>query len=245
MVGDFMVCVDRIIASACFDPHNGLAVAAAPAAHVKNGPVGLEEGSSENKKGGSVKKKKKGGGEVIECRICQEEGEEGDMESPCACNGTLKFAHRKCIQRWCNKKGDITCEICNQVYTPNYSIPPSRATSDVMAIDIRQNWAAGIDLNNPHYLAIAAAEQEFLRAEYENYAAASSSGIYCCRTVALILMLLLLVRHILMVIVDSGMVQDISPFFNVSLLQFLGFLLPCYVIVRACYIVQSRRRRQV
>lgn len=90
MVGDFMVCVDRIIASACFDPHNGLAVAAAPAALVKNGPAGLEEGSSENKKGGPVKKKKKGGGEVIECRICQEEGEEGDMESPCACNGTLK-----------------------------------------------------------------------------------------------------------------------------------------------------------
>ncbi|XXG65631.1 hypothetical protein AAC387_Pa05g3284 [Persea americana] len=23
----------------------------------------------------------------------------------------LKFAHRKYIQRWCNKKGDITCEI--------------------------------------------------------------------------------------------------------------------------------------
>lgn len=26
-----------------------------------------------------------------------------------------QFAHRKCIQKWCNKKGDITCEICNQV----------------------------------------------------------------------------------------------------------------------------------
>ncbi|KAJ0972345.1 hypothetical protein J5N97_020304 [Dioscorea zingiberensis] len=244
MVGDFMVCVDRIIASACFDPTNGLSGAAAT---VKTGTAGVEEGSSENKKGvqQQVKKKKKGGGEAIECRICQEEGEEGEMESPCACNGTLKFAHRKCIQRWCNKKGDITCEICNQVYTPNYSIPPNRATSDVMAIDIRQNWAAGIDLNDPRYLAIAAAEQEFLRAEYENYAAASSSGISCCRTVALLLMLLLLVRHVLMVVVDSGMVQDISSFFNVTLLQFLVFLLPCYVIARACYILQSRRRRQV
>ncbi|MFS7993555.1 putative E3 ubiquitin-protein ligase MARCH [Helianthus anomalus] len=24
------------------------------------------------------------------------------------------FSHRKCIQKWCNKKGDITCEISNQ-----------------------------------------------------------------------------------------------------------------------------------
>lgn len=29
--------------------------------------------------------------------------------------GCMQFAHRKCIQRWCNKKGNITCEICNQV----------------------------------------------------------------------------------------------------------------------------------
>lgn len=33
--------------------------------------------------------------------------------SCCICN--VQFAHRKCIQRWCNKKGNITCEICNQV----------------------------------------------------------------------------------------------------------------------------------
>jgi hypothetical protein len=27
---------------------------------------------------------------LIECRICQEEGEEDAMDSPCACAGTLK-----------------------------------------------------------------------------------------------------------------------------------------------------------
>ena len=27
---------------------------------------------------------------IIECRICQEEGEEAAMDSPCACAGTLK-----------------------------------------------------------------------------------------------------------------------------------------------------------
>lgn len=27
----------------------------------------------------------------------------------------LQYAHRKCIQRWCNEKGDTICEICLQV----------------------------------------------------------------------------------------------------------------------------------
>jgi hypothetical protein len=27
---------------------------------------------------------------ALECRICQEEGEEDAMDSPCACTGTLK-----------------------------------------------------------------------------------------------------------------------------------------------------------
>lgn len=78
----------------------------------------------------------------------------------------MQFAHRKCIQRWCNKKGDITCEICNQVgifcadlyvgtgmllvtcfedcdfscwqvFSPNYTTPPPRTNGDVLAIDIR------------------------------------------------------------------------------------------------------------
>ncbi|ONK56858.1 uncharacterized protein A4U43_C10F13850 [Asparagus officinalis] len=154
------------------------------------------------------------------------------------------FAHRKCIQRWCNKKGNITCEICNQVYAPNYSAPPTRSSSDMIAIDIRQGWAgARIDLNNSHFLAIAAAEQELLNAEYEHYAAAHNNGIACCRSVALILMFLLLVHHVLMVIRDVGMVHDASDFFNLSL-QFAGFLLPCYLIVRSCYLLQGRRRRQ-
>nr|CAD1832216.1 unnamed protein product [Ananas comosus var. bracteatus] len=172
-------------------------------------------------------------------------GREGERHGvPCACSGTLKFAHRKCIQRWCNKKGDITCEICNQVYAPNYSLPPARSGSDVVAVDIRQGWGTRIDLRDSHFLAIAVAEQELLQAEYEDYAAANSTGVACCRTVALILMLLLLVRHILMVTRDISVLQDVSALFNVSL-QFAGFFLPCYVILRSCYLLQSRRRRQV
>lgn len=29
--------------------------------------------------------------------------------------GLVQYAHRKCVQHWCDEKGDITCEICHQV----------------------------------------------------------------------------------------------------------------------------------
>ncbi|ONM35712.1 RING/FYVE/PHD zinc finger superfamily protein [Zea mays] len=123
---------------------------------------------------------------IIECRICQEEGEEAAMDSPCACAGTLKFAHRKCIQRWCNKKGNITCEICNQVYSPNYVIPPPKCCSDEMDMNLRQNWVGRIDPHDSHFLAIAIAEQQLLQAEFDDCVSANSSGATCCRSIALI-----------------------------------------------------------
>uniref|UniRef100_A0A0A9BGN2 RING-CH-type domain-containing protein n=1 Tax=Arundo donax TaxID=35708 RepID=A0A0A9BGN2_ARUDO len=61
---------------------------------------------------------------MVECRICQEEDLAKNLESPCACSGSLKYAHRECVQRWCNEKGDITCEICHESYKPGYTAPP-------------------------------------------------------------------------------------------------------------------------
>ncbi|KAL6528156.1 hypothetical protein OROHE_015106 [Orobanche hederae] len=146
MVDEFMVCVDRIIASsACFQESSSPFANAVERERKRDGEESAntsENGDESVNKGGIFDKEcsftdVKAEGSVRECRICQEEDEEKDMESPCACNGTLKFAHRKCIQRWCNKKGDITCEICNQVFSPNYSSPPQRSNADVIAIDIR------------------------------------------------------------------------------------------------------------
>ncbi|XP_057957258.1 uncharacterized protein LOC131150517 [Malania oleifera] len=238
MVDDFMVCVDRIIASACFESING-GNEERRNLSVNSGGAG----NSEKNSGGEGCSKK---GEVVECRICQEEDEENAMEAPCACSGTLKFAHRKCIQKWCNKKGGLTCEICNQVYSPNYSLPPASSNPDVMAIDIRQAWGPHIDLRDPHLLALAAAERQLLQSDYEDYATANSGSIACLRSIALILLLILLVRQALMLTRDSGIVLESSTFFNfqMSILQFAGFLLPCYVMARSWYIIQGRRRRQ-
>ncbi|KAK1298920.1 hypothetical protein QJS10_CPB14g00293 [Acorus calamus] len=59
-------------------------------------------------------------GKIVECRICQDEDEDSSMEAPCSCCGSLKYAHRKCIQRWCDEKGDTICEICHQMDTGAY-----------------------------------------------------------------------------------------------------------------------------
>ncbi|XP_055820020.1 uncharacterized protein LOC129888969 [Solanum dulcamara] len=260
MVDEFMVCVDRIIiATTCFEDSsvnnngggretllNTDAVNANSNVEIINLRTTHEEkfsnNSSSNGDGGEGCSKIS----VRECRICQEEDEENDMEAPCACNGTLKFAHRKCIQKWCNKKGDITCEICNKVFSPNYTLPPARSNPDVMSIDIRQAWGPGMDIRNPHFLAFAAAERQFLQSEYDDYAIASSGSLACFRYVAIILMLLLLIRQTLMVTRDFAMVQDPSTFFNfqISLLQLAAFLLPSYVMARTWYMIQCRRRRQ-
>ncbi|KMZ68761.1 RING zinc finger-containing protein [Zostera marina] len=248
MVDEFMVCVDRLIASANFESSNGAVLSSTSAFPNRNGSCLFDGFSTQEGTVGSegevcVKKKKKVKVRV-ECRICQEDEEETDMEAPCACNGTLKFAHRKCIQKWCNKKGDITCEICNQVYAPDYSVPPAiRSSSDNYAVDISQTWANQVDLNGPRFLAFTSAEHEFITSEFEDYSTAHNNGIALCRSVALILMMLLLIRHAFSVTRHSTIGENATAFFNVSLFQFAGILLSCYVIVRTCYLFQNRRQR--
>ncbi|RWW21538.1 hypothetical protein GW17_00014306 [Ensete ventricosum] len=100
MAGDSMVGIDRLIASeACFDSANDGVEGGygcsdrVPRPSVDGGAV--LAGCLEDKKPSSQGKKlnqEMGSGAVVECRICQEEGEERHMEAPCACNGTLKVS---------------------------------------------------------------------------------------------------------------------------------------------------------
>lgn len=82
-----------------------------------------------------------------QCRIChEEEGDEGcatatatatAMESPCGCSGSLKYAHRGCVQRWCDEKGSTVCEICLQNYEPGYTVAPKKTQVAHVAVTIR------------------------------------------------------------------------------------------------------------
>ncbi|CAL1370636.1 unnamed protein product [Linum trigynum] len=181
-----------------------------------------------------------------ECRICQEEDSIHNLEAPCGCSGSLKYAHRKCIQYWCNEKGDTTCEICHQDYQPGYTVPPRPPRLEDTIIDIGGGWTISgtpIDLHDPRLLAIAEAERHFLEAEYDEYAASNASGAAFCRSAALILMALLLLRHALTV-TEADEDDDVSTFFSVFLLRAAGFLLPCYIMAWAISILQRRRQRQ-
>ncbi|XP_021746714.1 uncharacterized protein LOC110712552 [Chenopodium quinoa] len=184
--------------------------------------------------------------QLAECRICQEEDCIASLEVPCRCSGSLKYAHRKCVQRWCNEKGDITCEICHQPYQPNYTAPPPPPHPEDTAIDIGGGWTISgtpLDLHDPRLLAIAEAERQFLEAEYDDYAATSASGAAFCRSAALILMALLLLRHAWSS-PDADSEDDMSAFFSLFLLRAAGFLLPCYIMAWAISILQRRRQQQ-
>ncbi|XVF43119.1 hypothetical protein PTKIN_Ptkin02bG0014900 [Pterospermum kingtungense] len=183
--------------------------------------------------------------QAAECRICQEEDSINNLETPCACSGSLKFAHRKCVQHWCNEKGDIICEICHQPYQSGYTAP-TRPRIEETAIDIGGGWTISgtpLDLRDPRLLAIAEAERQFLEAEYDEYAASNASGAAFCRSAALILIALLLLRHALTV-PDADTDDDVSAFFSLFLLRAAGFLLPCYIMAWAISILQRRRQRQ-
>ncbi|XAR50046.1 Ubiquitin--protein ligase [Bertholletia excelsa] len=183
--------------------------------------------------------------QMVECRICQEEDNIQNLEVPCACSGSLKFAHRKCVQRWCNEKGDITCEICHQPYQPGYTAPLPVPYSEDTTIDISGGWTISgtpLDLHDPRLLAMAAAERHLLETDYDEYADSNASGAAFCRSAALILMALLLLRHALSLGNDDD--DDASTFFSLFLLRVAGFLLPCYIMAWAISILQHRRQRQ-
>ncbi|KAH7424766.1 hypothetical protein KP509_11G023000 [Ceratopteris richardii] len=181
-----------------------------------------------------------------ECRVCQEEDDISNLESPCACAGSLKFAHRNCVQRWCNEKGDTTCEICRKPYEGGYTAPPSTVRLGSFPINISDSWeiASGhrYDLHEPTIFTVSS-EHLFSEAEYEEYARANERSAVCFRTVALILMILLLLRHILSV-TATGAVDDGSTFLMLFLLRTAGFFLPCYIIARALNALHRRQQRR-
>lgn len=167
-----------------------------------------------------------------ECRICQEEEEIFNLEVPCACSGSVKFAHRKCVQRWCNEKGDTTCEICHQTYKSGYTTLP-RPTS------VNPRYNDNEDELEDSSILIS---QNFVNVDYDDFSEIHSNTVACCRSAAFILLVLLLLRHFLS-IAAAPVDEDSSVFFILFLLRSAGFLLPCYIMARAMNVLHLRRQR--
>ncbi|KAJ1382902.1 Zinc finger, RING-CH-type [Sesbania bispinosa] len=182
-------------------------------------------------------------GKLVECRICHDDDEDSNMETPCSCCGSLKYAHRKCIQRWCNEKGDTTCEICHQQFKPGYTAPPPLFQFGRIPMSFRGNWEISRrDLNSTHLVSMVPTDQNLTNSNYDQYSASTSGSFICCRSVAIIFMVLLILRHALPLVI-SGNKEVSFPLFMLLLFRIAGIVLPIYFVVRAVMLIQRHRRQ--
>ncbi|GAX84325.1 hypothetical protein CEUSTIGMA_g11747.t1 [Chlamydomonas eustigma] len=133
------------------------------------------------------------------CRICLEEDTAGNLESPCGCAGTQRWAHRACIQRWVTEKGNLKCEVCGQEYKGEYDVPPPPPPGATPA--------SPVYLVDPARL-LQARQQIQIMEEQEEYQQ-RHPGISCVFT-ACVFILFLFVMHHTMVVADGGM-EDYPP----------------------------------
>lgn len=54
----------------------------------------------------------------------QEEDDPENLEIPCSCAGTQRWAHHACIQQWVSEKGNVRCEVCGTDYKGEFDVPP-------------------------------------------------------------------------------------------------------------------------
>lgn len=174
------------------------------------------------------------------CRICHEEEEEKStaMESPCSCSGTLKFAHRECIQRWCNEKGSTVCEICLQKFEPGYTVPVKLALIDI-AVTIRGSLEVP-RLNYESQNQDRDDDDDDSDEDYPECSPTSDRGATICRSIAVMFTLILLARHFFIIVSTD---TDRYPYTlaTVFMLRVSGILLPLYFIMRLITAYQKGR----
>ncbi|EHA8588731.1 E3 ubiquitin-protein ligase MARCH8-like [Cocos nucifera] len=156
---------------------------------------------------------------VVQCKICHDEGLESEMETPCGCDGTIRFAHRKCVQTWIDLKGDIICEICHQEYRPDYSVLPESE--------------AYRRLNNEGFLALSDSENE------EN-----NWRLRFWKFAGYVVMMLLFIRYLLMIVVDTGRIQDSTLVYFQMYVELSDYLLPGYMLLRTLFLMMWRGWRR-
>ncbi|KFK30775.1 hypothetical protein AALP_AA6G024600 [Arabis alpina] len=163
---------------------------------------------------------------ISRCRICHEEEEETFFEVPCSCSGTVKFAHRDCIQRWCNEKGNTTCEICLQVYKHGYTTVLKQTKLFEAEITIRENG------RRRRRRLVPIEESEFTQCN-----SVAERGASFCRSLTFILSVFLVMKHTFDVIYGT----EEYPFtlFTVLTLKAIGILLPMFIIIRLISAIQK------
>ncbi|XP_076940625.1 uncharacterized protein LOC143609874, partial [Bidens hawaiensis] len=171
---------------------------------------------------------------LAECRICHDEDQDSSMEIPCGCCGSLKYAHRQCVQRWCNEKGNTTCEICLQPYKPGYTSPPQlfHYSGFPFPINFQVQFSSMVDTN-----------LDSLESDFDEYITPSSTSLFCCRIVAIFFITLLVLRYTLPVIIKVTATYSIKCLM-LYLLMVIGILLPICIMARVYTATQHLHRHQ-
>ncbi|KAG2617683.1 hypothetical protein PVAP13_3NG182970 [Panicum virgatum] len=165
-------------------------------------------------------------GVLVECRICQEDDDEACMEAPCSCKGSLKYAHRKCIQRWCDEKGDTICEICLQLFQHGRNTIFFSAPGYIQA--------------RPYADQTSATPTSY---EYDRQTS-TPTGVICCRIIAITLMVLLVLHDAVSVLLGDQGAYTVAML-TLLMLRTAGVVIPVYIIlVAVAELLHRRRRRQ-
>ncbi|XP_062231179.1 uncharacterized protein LOC133928734 [Phragmites australis] len=172
-----------------------------------------------------------------QCRICheEEEGKEGaTMESPCVCSGSLKYAHRGCVQRWCDEKGSTLCEICLQNFEPGYTMPPKETPVVEIAVAISEHE----DLQS-----VESPESLIDGADYTECSCPADRGATWRRSLTITFTIMLFVWHLVAVVTVEAADHCAFSLLTIYLLRVAGILLPFYVVMRLIRMIQRRQRQ--
>ncbi|KAL9249305.1 E3 ubiquitin-protein ligase MARCHF2-like protein [Drosera capensis] len=166
-------------------------------------------------------------GKVVQCRICHDEDMDSNTETPCSCCGSLKYAHRRCVQRWCNEKGDTLCEICHQEFKKGYTTPPPLFEYKQTLVNSRRLYVMSrTDLNGSRTIGTVSSDPVPLDSGFTN----SPSRSLRYLSVAVIFLVLLILRHMLPIVVNGS--EFCFPLFVFALLRITGLVsLICIVML--------------
>lgn len=172
-------------------------------------------------------------GYLMQCRICHEEEDEvcTTMESPCGCSGSLKYAHRGCVQRWCDEKGSTLCEICLQNFEPGYTMPPKKTPVVETAVTISEH-------EDMQYV-----ESSESLIDDADYGACSDQVATWCRTLTIMFTIMLLVWHLVAVVMVEAADHCAFSLLTMYLLRAAGILLPFYIVMRLIRMVQRGQQQ--
>mmetsp|Transcript_30710 Transcript_30710/g.67058 ORF Transcript_30710/g.67058 Transcript_30710/m.67058 type:complete len:303 (-) Transcript_30710:184-1092(-) len=175
-----------------------------------------------------------------ECRICQESDPIDQLETPCACIGSMLYAHKGCIQHWINEKGDTTCEICHKPFQGDYTTPAHPPFTGFVIPPL-----GVFDASRLHEAAAAVAERMAADAEEERVAMYSHYPRFLCLRLTIVFILSLFLLRIFFAVTSEDAESQTpsgSTLFIVSFIRLIGPLIPFILMYQA---ILSVRRQQL